>query len=433
MSIEAVYFDGGQRYSISIPSLVPFKKVVTIKKSPKMTFKRVLCLAGIVVLSISVLHQIDTSYSRVTKSKNIRSLSRFRPSQNAEKVKIWRSKILTACENAKTENEMASILAMTRENAFPISRPAFESRLMDPDYLPGNDIRICPYLFIDLGSGVGNSVEQFIDSGLVGCQRPEEFPSLSFDPMHFHIDGILQIASENRDDTSNREFKNWVQDRIQNFDPSFGPEDYCVYGLEGNPLLKSKLKRLENNIAKMNPSPLRHLHFLTQKVAGGDSKRPIFIDQAHAEDNFPGSSLFFNHLHVRMSKDQYGKISEYPVESLSLTSLMKRTLAYYNCGSVSEAQSDCNNEGDSRKKNHLIINIDVEGSEFKILNEAKDSGILCNLALDGNVVDIFVEYHSPEFLGIDSPNTLRYIHEVRPYFGAQCGDTLSFYETRRYF
>merc|ERR1712176_798503 len=179
----------------------------------------------------------------------------------------------------------------------------------------------------------------------------------------------------------------------------------------------------------MDPSPLEHIHFMTQTVVGNDSGRPLFIDQAHADDHFPGSSLFFNHINVRMSKDHYGEIAEYKVQSTSLTSIMKRTLSYYNCGEPNDVEGDCN----EKTKNHLIVNIDVEGSEYNILNEAKDSEVLCNFALDGNVVDIFVEYHSPEILGTESPNILRFIHEVRPYFLTQCGETLNLYERQRYF
>ena len=79
-------------------------------------------------------------------------------------------------------------------------------------------------------------------------------------------------------------------------------------------------------------------------------------------------------------------------------------------------------------RNHLILNIDVEGSEFDILNEVKTSGVLCDFARKGNIVDVFVQYHPPELLGIETADILQYIHEARPYLERNCGKTLTLYE-----
>jgi len=424
MAIEAVYFDGDQRYSISIPqSLIPLNKPVR-ERSHKIGYKRVTCL---ILLGTTVLYQIISLCSKGVASKAIRGLSKRQElSQNARKVKFWRSKVLDECASAKTEEDMADILKLARDEAFPFSSYGLEQKIIDPDYLPGNHIERCPYVMIDLGSGVGNSVTDFIDSGLVGCEPRKQLENIGtqrFDPLHFHADGKLRYLVEIGKDESNEEFKRWVNDKIQNFDTSLGPEDYCVYGVEGNPLLKHKLKTLENNVARMDPSPLQHLHFLTRTVAGGDHRQSIFIDHAHERENSPGSSLFFNHENLRESRDTYGDIVEYKVDTTSISTLMEQTLSRYHDRSDSTQMT----------RNHLIIHIDVEGSEFDILNEAKNSGLLCNFALEGNYVDIFVQYHSPEFLGIETAAMLQYIHEIRPYFESQCGDTLKMYERNLYF
>jgi len=387
--------------------------------------KRVL---GLIALTTIVLCQIILLYGKGTTSKAIRGLSKHSvSSENARNVKIWRSEVESACNIAQTEEDMDNILTMARDEAFPFSGLGLEQKIIDPDFLPGKHIHICPYVFIDFGSGLGDSVMDFIDSGLVGCQvsmkSPKELLPFGFDPMHFHSDGTLQATTKYGRDEANDEFKSWAQDRVRNFDPSFGPEDYCVYGVEGNPKLKHKLKTLENNIARMDPSPLQHIHFMTQTVAGGDPGDAIFIDHAHEEDGSPGSSLFFNHLHLRESRDTYGKVVEYKVETTTLTTLMKETLSHYHE----------DNEQIETTRNHLIVNIDVEGSEYKLLNEARNSEFLCDFALQGNLVDIFVNYHSPEILGIETAAMLRYIHEIRPYFERQCGGTLNLYERNRYF
>jgi len=425
MTIEAVYFDGGQRFTISIPqSLIPPIKSVT-PTSLTARFKRILCL---IVLSSIVLCQITILCDKGATSKAIRGLSKHQvSSENARNVKIWRSKIQTTCDTAQTEEDMAKILTMARDEAFPFSGLGLEQKIIDPDFLPGKHIKICPYVFIDFGSGVGDTVMDFMDSGLVGCKlsknSPKELLPRSFDPMHFHADGTLQSTTKYGRDEVNHEFKSWAQDRVHNFDPSFGPEDYCVYGVEGNPKLKHKLKSLENNIARMEPSPLQHVHFMTQTVAGNEQGDSLFIDHAHEEDGSPGSSLFFNHLHLRESRDMYGEVEEYKADTTTLTKIMKATLSHYH-QDIDEIETT---------RNHLILHIDIEGSEYELLNEARNSEILCDFALQGNLVDIFVKYHSPEILGIETAAMLRYIHEIRPYFERQCGDTLNLHETDRYF
>jgi len=431
MTIEAEYFDYGNRFSISIPqSLIPDGNP-DAQKSSKRTSKRFLFLIG---LCITVFYQIITLCSRNVRSKAIRGLSKPQePSYNARKVKNWRSEIQAACQAANTADDMADVLTMARDDVFPFSGLGLERKIIDPDFLPGNHMLKCPYVLIDLGSGVGNSIMDFIDSGLVGCTltnrssqgvpRMKKVKALSFPPLHFHADGTLRDMTKSGKDESNEEFKTWVQDRVKNFDSSLGPEDYCVYGVEGNPLLKHKLKSLEQNIARMDPSPLQHVHMLTRTVAGGEPGHPIFIDHAHEKDDSPGSSLYFNHAHLRESRDTYGNIVEYKVDTTSLTTLMKQTLSHYH-------EED---EKIETTRNHLILNIDVEGSEFDILNEAKNSGILCNFALEGNFVDIFVRYHSPDLLGIETAAMRQYMHEIRPYFERQCGDTLNLYEKDKFF
>ncbi len=69
-----------------------------------------------------------------------------------------------------------------------------------------------------------------------------------------------------------------------------------------------------------------------------------------------------------------------------------------------------------------MIHLDIEGSEFHVLNEAVDSGVLCNFMKDNdNRVDIFIQYHSPELMNIHSPSAKRFIEEVRPKL-LKCGE-----------
>ncbi len=78
----------------------------------------------------------------------------------------------------------------------------------------------------------------------------------------------------------------------------------------------------------------------------------------------------------------------------------------------------------------------MEGSEFHVLNESVDSGVLCDFVKDNsNVLDIFIHYHSPDVMNIMSKSAKRYIEEVRPYLlSDKCGgDNLTIKEHTKYF
>ena len=78
----------------------------------------------------------------------------------------------------------------------------------------------------------------------------------------------------------------------------------------------------------------------------------------------------------------------------------------------------------------------MEGSEFHVLNEAVDSGILCEFVKDNsNVVDIFIHYHSPDVMNILSKSAKRFVQEVRPFLlSEKCGgENLRIEERMKYF
>jgi hypothetical protein len=86
-----------------------------------------------------------------------------------------------------------------------------------------------------------------------------------------------------------------------------------------------------------------------------------------------------------------------------------------------------------RKK---VISIDIEGSEYHVLNEAVDSGVLCELAKNNNnAVDIYIEYHSPKVMNEVTKSAKRFVEEVRPYLmSEECGGSnISLYERMKYF
>ena len=48
---------------------------------------------------------------------------------------------------------------------------------------------------------------------------------------------------------------------------------------------------------------------------------------------------------------------------------------------------------------HVLIKIDIEGAEYELMNEAYDSGALCNTVAKGVRVDIRMEIHPKKTIG----------------------------------
>ena len=247
--------------------------------------------------------------------------------RNAYEVKAWRDNLKQACDDVESEDDMLKV-RQAALNPFPQQKHENESK-ENEDLQPANAVQRCPFVFLDLGSGVGDSIGNFIDAGLPGCQNPD-YSFLSFDAMHFDVDtGIISDAPGYRRGEADGEFEMWLKERMTHFYYSMGPEDYCVYGVEGNPILKPDLLKLERHILRMEPRPFRHLHFFTETVVhdSDDQQRTIFLDTVHAKDRFPGSSLFNQHVHVQHSVKRDGERTEFFAKSITLTSLMKQTLS----------------------------------------------------------------------------------------------------------
>mmetsp|Transcript_19350 Transcript_19350/g.28980 ORF Transcript_19350/g.28980 Transcript_19350/m.28980 type:complete len:432 (-) Transcript_19350:302-1597(-) len=381
-----------------------------------------------------------------TSQENQRMLMSFRNGMlNAIKVKEWRHKVVSGCKAAVSDDDMVKIKKVSREFTSAIHENESVNNLdLKPEYW----IQRCPFVFLDIGAGRGDTIGQFIDAGLEGCRRSDD-DTEGFDQMHFDAESgkFVEALEKKKNKEGSKDFTMWVKHRIESFYPGLGPEDYCAYGVEANPLLKDDLVKLERHVNRMEPRPLRHLHFLTEKAAHSedDVKKTIFIDSVRNEDNYPGSSLFESHKNVRESVDKYTDTFKYDVETISLSTLMKQTLSFFK-DDANETKSRDTAETteldeehktmEALSKQHLILYFDVEGSEFHVLNEAVDSGVICDFVKDtSNALDIFIHYHSPDVMNVMSKSAKRYIEQVRPYLlSDECGgENLNIKEHMKYF
>ena len=197
----------------------------------------IMCVLGFSCISLKNSH----NYSN-------RQLMAFREGMlNAISVKQWRDTVSSACKSAVTDEDMEEVLKMSRDFTYTLhENESAENR----DLLPEFWIQRCPFVFLDVGTGAGDAVARFIDSGLEGCRRSDS-DTRGFDSMHFDVDTgkFLEVTSRTSGE-SNKLFTPWVKERIETFYSGLGPEDYCVYGVEANPLLKDDLVKLERHVVR---------------------------------------------------------------------------------------------------------------------------------------------------------------------------------------
>ena len=102
----------------------------------------------------------------------------------------------------------------------------------------------------------------------------------------------------------------------------------------------------------MEPRPLRHLHFLTETAihSEDDAKKTIFIDSVGNNEKSPGSSLFETHEDVLAAKKRFKDTYKYSVETISLATLMKQTLSFYQEEKSEDKVVKANSNSTSTKK-----------------------------------------------------------------------------------
>jgi len=194
------------------------------------------------------------------------------------------------------------------------------------------------------------------------------------------------------------------------------PEEYCFYGVEGNPVFTRKLRGLEfffmgidkggskpeggypsrgaptvlthfSDVAK-GLRPLRHIHFFTETVvASHNGPTDLHVDAVSADH--VGSSLLASHKYARIGGEKVN------VKGVTLDWLLQQVLSGFvelpnaHTHGIRTSTTDIMDSG-----GHLILKIDIEGAEYLVLKEALMSGLLCDYATKkGKRVDLVVEFH----------------------------------------
>ena len=273
---------------------------------------------------------------------------------NSRRVKEWRSKLMK-----ELETESSTVAGGSdSEEAKKDRHQRVASHTMDQ-----KTVFPCENVLLDFGANVGDTMRKLIDSGL----PPINGHQFEYDPK---VGGIGTVRYGQK--VGRRYFReSFVLSRyIQHKSNGAMPEDFCYYGIEGNPTFTALLKELEITTMNLDPRPLRHLHFFTDHVGTGkDGPTTLYLDTVNKNDHFWGSSIYDSHKDVQRSGGNTGV----PVTGITLTTLLRNTL----------------------KPNGLaIIKIDIEGAEYPLMEEAVKSGVLCEFCKEKNAtISLVLEEH----------------------------------------
>lgn len=303
---------------------------------------------------------------------------------NAQTVKEWRRNLKQQCEAATT---VAQVEELTKQSLKSYTLPSV--RVPQPRDHPQATQR-CHNVVMDFGANVGDTSGHVVDAGLWGCKRTDLGAEAANTPeAHFNLETKKFEHVPKRNMLTNH-FEKLIEEvgRGQS-----GPEDYCYYGIEGNPHFTDRLQKIEDFVMAIRPRPIQHMHFFTESVgAGEDGMTKLYLDTINTKENFWGSSIFKDHQDVRKSAEQAGGSAETiaaPVMGYTIGTLMRNTLAAF----------DPNAPESHRKGNHLILKVDIEGGEYPLLHQAVEEGTLCEFVKMGNTADLYIEFHSVRVTG----------------------------------
>ena len=181
----------------------------------------------------------------------------------------------------------------------------------------------------------------------MGRLASEGDPWMDFQ-MQQRMGNMQQQGGESSEELKRIIYKDQLQQHPKLHDQRPRSEQYCFYGVEGNPAFTRKLRGLElvtmtgsagqqSNLRSSTPiitdlRPLRHVHFFTQTVATStNGPTPLFIDSV--SDNQVGSSLLDTHKYAVM-----GGKKQVDVNGVTLTWLLQNVLTGF--GTDNESQRE---------------------------------------------------------------------------------------------
>jgi hypothetical protein len=330
--------------------------------------------------SLASVTQELSSLTALSQSIQLTSIA-LNADVNAAEVKTKRKHIDQSCQDAKTVEDVDAIRHINKIGfLLPVTRTEH----------PRDEraIKRCKRIVLDFGSNIGDTAGKAIDAGLLGCNREDLKTKL--------VGPVFNTESRQIEDTKKKGRNPLVLEferLMKGFGPLAGPEDYCYYGVEGNPVFTDRLQSLEDFIMDTRPRPLQHIHFFTESVgAGQDGMTKLYLDTVNKDVNYWGSSIFAAHPDVKRSAlAQNASVETLATAVMGYTigTLMRQTLIAFDPAATPEDQ----------KSGHMIMKVDIEGGEYPLLEQAADEGTLCEYVKMGNQADLYIELHAQSITG----------------------------------
>jgi FkbM family methyltransferase len=318
------------------------------------------------------------SPKKVAEVQSLADIDDIRAKKNSAYVRKWR----------RSFEKAASIPHMTQHQD--------ETRQLATSGYKIFNLRKCQHVFIDLGSNVGDSLHKMVDSFLPefdsGALTRKTGEGIKLHHIFNTTTGNIGPGYYNgyKGNLMKWLLSKWVREVITEYNEynkiaeknvtEVFPEDYCFYGVEGNPLFTSLLRQQEINVMNMIPRPVRHIHFLTEHVAASENApKSLYLDIVNHVENYWGSSTIRSHVDVAKSEGRH--VAQ--VTGITLTKLLEQV---------------------TLPGGHVIIKIDIEGGEYEVLEEAINSTILCKLVRELGVrIDMLNEPHDSVIIGNEDP------------------------------
>lgn len=304
----------------------------------------------------------------------------FNGEENAKSVKILRQQLEEQCKDATS---LVDLIQIPTNQISGFTMPTDDSIPIVHDGV--NVVRRCKNVVMDFGANIGDTSGHVIDAGMIRCDRTDDLNGAS-ELIHFNVETKQFDTVQKLNKLTDH-----LRHLITKDKPDQGPEDYCYYGIEGNPHFTKQLQNLENYVMAMKPRPVQHMHFFTESVgAGEDGMMKLYLDTVNIKQNFWGSSIFKDHQDVRKSANGNDvETVAAPVMGYTLGTLMRSTLAAF----------DPNASAHDKSGGYFILKVDIEGGEYPLLHRAVEDGTLCEFVRLGNIADIFIEFHSQKVTG----------------------------------
>jgi hypothetical protein len=157
----------------------------------------------------------------------------------------------------------------------------------------------CKAVFIDLGTNRGDSIAYALDAALDVCTplwiqaNPESRLDFRFNKTfpHPHLDvggDTVQILSQGSKPIG-------LLKRLQEEATMVGIpfDEWCVYGMEGNPYFTPQLQNVQDFVNALSPRPLKQLHIYTESVISDhDEPTNLYVD-THSVENHVSPRNYF--------------------------------------------------------------------------------------------------------------------------------------------